>query len=184
MSAHTNMFASLSPAAPLDLLTDYEKLQSITPDPILPLCLANPAKSPRGCLSTRQAQTDPRAGCGPVTSACRRLKSIENSQNHEHPLSWWADWSCCCHHDQPVELFFAMQICEVRVQWGITAARYCCNLKSGCPCRESDVTFGGRREPRQRCVTRVSEQHLHLFICKYPRIRQTRRAQHRQNTAS
>lgn len=61
MSAHTNMFASLSPAAPLDLLTDYEKLQSITPDPILPLWLANPAKSPRGCVSTRQAQTDPRA---------------------------------------------------------------------------------------------------------------------------
>lgn len=46
--AHTNILATLSPAAPLDLLTDYEKLQSITPDPILPLWLANPAKSPRG----------------------------------------------------------------------------------------------------------------------------------------
>lgn len=47
-NAHTNILVTLVPAAPLNLLTDYEKLQSITPDPILPLCLANLAKSPHG----------------------------------------------------------------------------------------------------------------------------------------
>lgn len=46
---HTQTSSPCSaPAAPLDLLTDYEKLQSITPEPVLPLWMTNLTKSPRG----------------------------------------------------------------------------------------------------------------------------------------
>lgn len=76
--AHTNILATLIPAAPLDLLTDYEKLQSITTDPVLPLWLAGPAKSPPGARGADKHR-HPCAGCRPATSTCPSVwKSIEN----------------------------------------------------------------------------------------------------------
>lgn len=131
--ADTNILAPLSPAAPLDRLADYEKLQSITPEPVLPLRLANPLRAPVGAWAPDR---NPCSGCGPVTDTCCCFKSIVSFYETIKHNTFCHGEQPGDHYDQPGDCF-AMQIWEERVRWGITATRYCCNLKSGRPSGES-----------------------------------------------
>lgn len=101
----------------------------------------------------------PFAGCGPVTSTCSCFKSIENLVSETINTTS----SVMVSRVELLLSLWSMQIWEQRVRWGITATRYCCNLKSGCPSGESDMKdSGGHWEPRQRYVT---DSRNNTFIC-------------------
>lgn len=140
---HVNMVVSLGPAAPLDPKTDFEELQSIPLDPASRPAWPNSEKSPLGTpAANKQTGGSPSVASGLLPSTSAASGSIEKLCLLKHLPPQRADWlppsrptrEGVCHEDG----------CA-RVQWSVTATRYCYTLKSSSPWWERDVTVATER---------------------------------------
>lgn len=163
---HGNIVVSLGPVAALHPKTGYEELQSILVDPAIPPHLANLTKSPLGTpAANKHADWSSHAG-----TACLHMRCswIDRKTVFSKTSSITASGVAATATVNPGRVFameISVQGCSEASQPLDTATPW----KLAVPGESETWQLPQRGEAALR--NRLSEQHLHLFICKHPRIR-------------